>query len=312
MAHCQPLITRLMASTVSAVVQAGKIIRDVMNKGELNIVEKGKNDLQTEADRSAQNCIIESLSRQFPGVTIIGEEGTSRCEVPPHWIVTDMDQEILNVKLPEHLENIAPKDISVWVDPLDGTSEFTQGLLDHVTVLVGVAVGEKAVGGVIHQPYSKNPKTSSLGRTLWGIEGVGVGGFNPLSPPQDRRIITTTRTCFWNFRSHSNKTVQAALDAMCPDEILRVGGAGHKVVLLLEGKAHAYVFASPGCKKWDTCAPEAILRAAGGNLTDLHGNLYPYDSNAPHPNAKGVLATAPGENHAFYISKIPDSVKQEL
>ncbi|XP_063981836.1 3'(2'),5'-bisphosphate nucleotidase 1 [Diachasmimorpha longicaudata] len=305
MAQCQPLITRLIASSVTAAAQAGKIIRDVMNKGELNIVEKGENDLQTEADRSAQNCIIESLTRLFPGVTIIGEEGSSRCEVPPHWIVTEMDQEVLNIKLPEHLENVAPKDVCVWVDPLDGTSEFTQGFLDHVTVLVGVAVGKKAVGGVIHQPYSKNPQTSLMGRTLWGIDGVGVGGFSPVPPPQGRRIITTTR-------SHSNKTVQDALDAMNPDEILRVGGAGHKVVLLLEGKAHAYVFASPGCKKWDTCAPEAILRAAGGTLTDLTGDMYPYDSKASHPNAKGVLATAPGENHAFYISKIPESVKQAL
>lgn len=31
---------------------------------------------------------------------------------------------------------------------------------------------------------------------------------------------------------------------------------------VLEGAA-AYVFASPGCKKWDTAAPQAILEAAG-------------------------------------------------
>lgn len=31
------------------------------------------------------------------------------------------------------------------------------------------------------------------------------------------------------FRSHSNKTVQSTLDAMQPAEILKVGGAGHKV-----------------------------------------------------------------------------------
>ena len=35
----------------------------------------------------------------------------------------------------------------------------------------------------------------------------------------------------------------------------------------MEGKAHAYVFATPGCKKWDTAAPEAIINAAGGHLT---------------------------------------------
>lgn len=37
-----------------------------------------------------------------------------------------------------------------------------------------------------------------------------------------------------------------------------------QIIQLVEGKASAYVFASPGCKKWDTCAPEAILHAVGG------------------------------------------------
>ena len=32
----------------------------------------------------------------------------------------------------------------------------------------------------------------------------------------------------------------------------------------MEGKASAYVFASLGTKKWDTCGPEAILHAVGG------------------------------------------------
>ena len=50
-------------------------------------------------------------------------------------------------------------------------------------------------------------------------------------------------------------------------------------MLLIEGKAHAYVFPSPGCKKWDTCAPEAVLHAMGGKLTDIHGNLYDYNKD---------------------------------
>lgn len=35
---------------------------------------QGKNDLQTEADRSAQRCIVASLHKQFPNVAIFGEE----------------------------------------------------------------------------------------------------------------------------------------------------------------------------------------------------------------------------------------------
>ncbi|XP_015610117.1 3'(2'),5'-bisphosphate nucleotidase 1 [Cephus cinctus] len=305
MAQSAPLLIRLVASSVKCATFAGKIIRDIMSHGNLNIVEKGKNDLQTEADRSAQRCIVASLNCQFPTVTIIGEEEPSNCEVPSDWIVTDMDQEILKLKLPEHLENINAKDLCVWVDPLDGTSEYTQGLVEHVTVLVGVALGERAIGGIIHQPYYNNKETGTLGRTLWGIEGVGYGGFKPIPPPEGKRIITTTR-------SHSNATVQAALDAMEPDEILRVGGAGHKVMLLLEGKAHAYVFASGGCKRWDTCAPEAILHAVGGTLTNLHGEHYPYNAETSLPNKTGVLATAPGQEHQWYLSRIPNEIKQKL
>lgn len=42
---------------------------------------QAKNDLQTEADRSAQKCIVASLTQQFPDLVIIGEEGASSCEV---------------------------------------------------------------------------------------------------------------------------------------------------------------------------------------------------------------------------------------
>ena len=39
------------------------------------------------------------------------------------------------------------------MDPLDGTKEYTEGFLDHVTVLIGIAVGKRAVAGVINQPF---------------------------------------------------------------------------------------------------------------------------------------------------------------
>lgn len=89
--------------------------------------------------------------------------------------------------------------------------------------MIGIAVNGKAVGGVIHQPYHNYKSVQDpLGRTLWGLVGLGVGGFTIVEPPSDKFIITTTR-------SHNDKIVQQALDVLQPDEILRVGGAGHKV-----------------------------------------------------------------------------------
>ncbi|XP_011504138.1 PREDICTED: 3'(2'),5'-bisphosphate nucleotidase 1-like isoform X2 [Ceratosolen solmsi marchali] len=300
MAQSAALLTRLLAYSVTAAKRAGKIIRDIMSQGDLNIVDKGKNDLQTEADRSAQRCIVTSLTKQFSDVTIIGEEESSSCEVPTDWVVTEMDQEVLSINLPTNLENVNASDLCVWVDPLDGTSEYTQGLVEHVTVLIGVAFKDRAIAGVIHQPYFRNSESNSWGRTIWGIDGVGVKGFQPISPIDGERIITTTRT------------VQGALDALEPTNILRVGGAGYKVVLLLEGKAHAYVFASKGCRRWDTCAPEAVLHAVGGTLTDIHGERYSYNSKTSYPNKGGVLATAPGQIHQWYLARIPSEIKQRL
>lgn len=86
----------------------------------------------------------------------------------------------------------------------------------------------------------------------------------------------------------------------------------HFSLQLLEGKAHAYVFASPGCKKWDTCAPEAVLEAHGGVLTDILGNHYPYGADVPHPNKLGVIASAKTVNHQNIIDLIPDNVKEAM
>lgn len=83
-------------------------------------------------------------------------------------------------------------------------------------------------------------------------------------------------------------------------------------MLLLEGRAHAYVFASPGCKKWDTCAPEAILTALGGRLTDIHGTELQYHAAVKRLNSAGVLATAPGVDHQWYVDKLPDEVTHSL
>lgn len=145
-----------------------------------------------------------------------------------------------------------------------------------------------------------------MGRTAWGLLGLGAFGINHKQPPDGQVIITTTR-------SHGNKMINSAVEALKPDKILRVGGAGHKVLLVLEGQAHAYVFPSRGCKKWDTCAPEALLTSVGGKLTDIFGNSLQYHKQVDHVNAQGILATFDGvKAHNWFIERIPDQVKASL
>ncbi|XP_068009609.1 3'(2'),5'-bisphosphate nucleotidase 1 isoform X3 [Melanerpes formicivorus] len=142
-----------------------------------------------------------------------------------------------------------------------------------------------------------------LGRTIWGVLGLGAFGFQLTEAPAGKHIIVTTR-------SHSSTLVNDCISALNPDSVIRVGGAGNKIIQLIEGKASAYVFASPGCKKWDTCAPEAILHAVGGKITDMHGNAFHYNKEVKHMNSAGVLATL--RNYDYYASRIPNTVKQSL
>uniref|UniRef100_A0A1B0AS44 3'(2'),5'-bisphosphate nucleotidase n=1 Tax=Glossina palpalis gambiensis TaxID=67801 RepID=A0A1B0AS44_9MUSC len=102
-----------------------------MQGGELNIVHNGKDDLQTEADRSAQRCIVAPLTKQFPKVKIIGEEELVDQSIREEWLVTEIDAELVKLNYPEEWSDVKEEDIVIWVD---GTSEYTHGLLEHVTV----------------------------------------------------------------------------------------------------------------------------------------------------------------------------------
>ncbi|XP_033617921.1 3'(2'),5'-bisphosphate nucleotidase 1 isoform X2 [Fukomys damarensis] len=321
MASGPSVLMRLVASAYSIAQKAGVIVRRVIAEGDLGIVEKTcATDLQTKADRLVQMSICSSLARKFPRLTIIGEEDLPLGGVDQELIEDDQWEEILQKPCPAQYLAIKEEDLVVWVDPLDGTKEYTEGLLDNVTVLIGVAYEGEAIAGVINQPYynyqngakqvfrehSKGAEAgpdAELGRTIWGVLGLGAFGFQLQEAPAGKHIVTTTR-------SHGSKLVSDCVSAMEPDAVLRVGGAGNKIIQLIEGKASAYVFASPGCKKWDTCAPEVILRAVGGKLTDVHGNALRYYKDVKHMNSAGVLAAL--RNYDYYASRVPESVKKAL
>jgi 3'(2'), 5'-bisphosphate nucleotidase len=51
-------------------------------------------------------------------------------------------------------ENFDTNDAIVWVDPLDGTSDFIKGNLPAVTVCIGLSISGKSRAGVVHSPFS--------------------------------------------------------------------------------------------------------------------------------------------------------------
>ena len=68
-------------------------------------------------------------------------------------------------------------------------------------------------------------------------------------------------------------------------DVLPVAGCGYKLLCVIDGLADAFVLSRPSSYKWDTCGPQAILKAMGGNIMTFNTNkelLY----NEPH-NGEG-------------------------
>ncbi|KAK4468259.1 hypothetical protein MN116_008102 [Schistosoma mekongi] len=314
-----PLVMKILAASVSLADKACSIIRTVYASKDLQIVDKGVDDLQSRADRDSQRCIVQSLNTTFPGLHVIGEEGHLDPENVPHF--NELNTEVLHYQCPAQLSSLSMDDIVIWVDPLDGTKEFTEGLVEYVTVLIGISAKGKPVAGVVAQPFFKSNSTVStnptqyITRVVWGLVGLGVFGVNPVLPssqlpyPINRNAVKLSLPhIIVATRSHGSPTHAIVNNAFYPTEVLRAGGCGYKVLLLLEGRGHVYVFPSHGTKKWDTCAPEAVLLASGGLLTDLIGQPYQYDINVKHENLRGILATPVADWLPAYVSCLPKEI----
>ena len=203
---------------------------------------------------------------------------------------------------------------------------MSTGFYEDVTVLVGIAVNGEPVAGVVHQPFygsSLCRPEDKLGRTVWGMLGLGVRGHTPSPSPSSSASCGNPRLVV--TRSHYSKMVQRVTEVLTPSSVLQAGGAGNKMLLVLEGVADAYVYPSIGTKKWDTCAGDAIIRAAGGSVTDLHGRPLSYNAvdHKADPgtgdrlsfesrcmNKQGVVVTMNDMEKLAILAKIPDDVLQ--
>lgn len=309
-----PLLSRIIAAAVNISQNSAKILRDIKSSGEMNIQEKEKNDYVTKADFLSQLNIIKSLQHSFPKLQFCGEEGDLKDAYDD--IVTSQNEDVLTKSndLPLDLQSIKEEDLLVWVDPLDGTREYTQGYEDarFVTILIGVAWRGKPIAGVINQPFFKKDADSYLERILWGI--VGLGAFDlkngkmtvPVRPKDAKITVVTTR-------SHMTDLIKKSLEAIPNSKLTHAGGAGYKVLSVIDGESDCYIYPRNGTKRWDTCAPEALIRCLNGSLTDIYNNdyLYVQDENTHVENYNGIVASL-SQNNSFYVDCLSDELKAQV
>jgi 3'-phosphoadenosine 5'-phosphosulfate (PAPS) 3'-phosphatase len=214
---------------------------------------------------------------------------------------------IKNLKLSK--DNLKP--FTIFLDPIDGTSEFKKGKGEQCTILIGFADNEevdkekekygKAMAGLAYRPVINDKNKKNTYAYGW-IDENGKGHvkkyLNMSNDPTDSNKIR-----FITSNSPTSDITNKLIDKIG----VRVssGGAGNKIMMLLENKGDVYL-QDRGVSRWDTCAGEAILRAKGGllckltefektGMTDSHYIYKKVDDNInPDPNDDAEYGT---QNH---------------
>ncbi len=241
-------LTRELSVALHAARLGAAIVSEVYAQ-DFSVDMKGPGDPVTVADRRANAAIEAFLRAEFPSDGMCTEEG---------------DSELSSAD--------AARGGRCWmVDPLDGTREFIRRN-GEFCVMVGLAIDGCAALGVVVAPASA--------RTFLGIVNLGAwelrsnGDRLPLRvqpPPSALRLVVS--------RSHPHPDVLRAAASIGITAIVPCGSVGLKAARVAAGEAHMYLHAGYGPKLWDACAPEAIARAAGADVTDRHGHPLVYHTS---------------------------------
>jgi 3'(2'), 5'-bisphosphate nucleotidase len=222
-------------------------------------VEKEGGSPVTEADHAANRVIVEALAAAFPEDAILSEESAdsaARLTAGRVWIV----------------------------DPLDGTREFL-AQNGEFAVMIGLAVDGRAVLGAVYQPADDVLFAAAEGEGAWVRRGGRTAPLRCGAPADGLRLVGS--------RSHPDPLLVRMQEALGITDVRPSGSVGVKCGLIATGERDLYVHPVPYLKEWDTCAPEAILREAGGSVTDCRGEPLRY--NKPDPRQPhGIVACGPG------------------
>jgi 3'(2'), 5'-bisphosphate nucleotidase len=250
-----------LAATLDGVAREAAALILKVYATDFSVDFKAPRDPVTEADRQANELICERLTTLFPGVPIVAEESE-----------------------PESFADYRDAERVFFVDPLDGTREFVARNGEFV-VMIGLVDGDRATAGVIHAPELGVSWVGEVGKGAHKIDAQGVR--SPISV-SDAAMLSEARVV--GSRSHRNPALERTLSTLGARELIALGSAGLKAAAIARGIADAYVAPHYAGKRWDACASDALVTAAGGKLTNANGELFDYRA-AELDNDRGIVAS---------------------
>ena len=221
---------------IEAARQAGALVSSRF-QGDNQISFKGRADIVTDVDLASEKIILDLLTAEFPGFSILSEESEP--------VTNDSDY--------------------TWVvDPIDGTRNFAEGI-PHFCLVVALAKGADIVAGVTYDPLQDELFTAQQGQGAF-LNGERLTVSNREGVPQ----------AILGFDlGYVDEKAGVALDMireLWPNiqGMRLMGSAALGLAYAAAGRLDIYFHHS--LSAWDVASGLLLVREAGGEVVDKQGN----------------------------------------
>lgn len=225
--------------------EAGRIQLTYFRGDDLAMKTKSNvSDVVTRADRESEELIVRSILERYPTHAILGEEGGARGDAASEWR---------------------------WVvDPLDGTTNYSQGL-PVFCVSIALQYRGETVVGVVYAPYLRELFTAVRGGGAWCRRGDGEPVRLHVSTKQ-RLDCSVVATGFPYDKSENPDNNSDNVARILPHvrDVRRMGTAAYDLscvaAAMLDG------FWELNLHEWDVCAASLLVIEAGGVVESLRAD----------------------------------------
>ncbi len=225
---------------------AGNIARQKFDKvTNISTKKHDNNQVLTQADLEIGNYLIDQIKNEFPKHNIIDEE------------VGVIDN---------------GSDYTWVIDPIDGTSNFANGLSTY-GIMIGLLQGSSAVAGGIMLPF--------FAELFYAYQGSGAFcNEKKIQVSQQPRLLHSLVA--YGIDGHQNDTTRTENEAKLLGKIilnirnLRTTNSAYDMAKTAEGRYGLYL--NQTTKICDNVALQPIIEEAGGEVTDFWGNPMDYSS----------------------------------
>jgi myo-inositol-1(or 4)-monophosphatase len=201
-------------------------------------------DRVTAADRESQRRVLDVLEARYPGETVVAEEEDAPSDVPgtgPAWVV----------------------------DPIDGTNNFAAGGRIWCVSVAAVVDGE---------PVAAVTDCPALG-DRYVADGTATRNGDPVTTSATDDPASATIAVVFGLDAADRPAYVRVNDAVLErfGDLRRLGAAQVVLAMVAAGELDGAV-SSIRLSPWDCAGGAHLVRAAGGRVTDPHGDRWHHDS----------------------------------